>query len=266
MMERARSNRSQTFRVTGRDLENAILKKNYSSTSSSQPYDCAIVIEKFLEEFSKQQAKVETKYLEEIKVVTNEIAEVKMKHSEELAKVEKEHFVEVNAVKLELADVKVKHSEKLAEMITLRYDVAEAKTNCSEEVKSMKIELNEAREELSKEVEEKLAEMITLRNDVADSRLETVEEEVSGKLLIQYFGSCYLNNEGYLKALPNINVGSNFELNMTVKPEKLTGILAAIHGSKYDFLHLQLIDGNLILTANDWDGPYNLQSPERILG
>ena len=107
MMERARSNRSQTFRVTGRDLENAILKKNYSSTSSSQPYDCAIVIEKFLEEFSKQQAKVETKYLEEIKVVTNELAEVKMKHSEELAKVEKEHFVEVNAVKLELADVKV---------------------------------------------------------------------------------------------------------------------------------------------------------------
>ena len=101
-----------------------------------------------------------------------------------------------------------------SEIHTLKDDVARANTNCSEEVKSKKIE----------------------------EELETIKEEVGE--------SYYLSNNGCLKVSSNLWVGVEFELKMKVKPEKLTGILAAIHKNGLEFLHLQINNGSLILNPN----------------
>ncbi|KAG1696659.1 Laminin subunit alpha [Nymphon striatum] len=68
-------------------------------------------------------------------------------------------------------------------------------------------------------------------------------------------GSFFSSNGGYIQMYDKFKVGFDLDIIMNIKPRNLSGVLLSIHGSRGDYLVLQLLDGNIKFTVNNGAGP-----------
>lgn len=67
-------------------------------------------------------------------------------------------------------------------------------------------------------------------------------------------GSYFYSDGGYIQIADNFSVGLDLTVSMEVRPRSLNGILFSIHGSKGDFVALQLVEGEMWFTADNGAG------------
>ena len=71
-------------------------------------------------------------------------------------------------------------------------------------------------------------------------------------------GSFFYNNGGYVKMEDVFNVGNDITLSLEVRPRSLTGVLLSVHADNDgDFLLLQMVNGELIFTADNGGGEFS---------
>jgi len=60
---------------------------------------------------------------------------------------------------------------------------------------------------------------------------------------------------GRIKAVPKINVGEEFSITLSIKPQNLTGMLVGVRGPK-DYLVLEIVDGEVVFRVENGKGVF----------
>jgi len=68
-------------------------------------------------------------------------------------------------------------------------------------------------------------------------------------------GAYFYDNGGFIQLIDAFKVGMNFEASLEIRPRSMSGVIFSVHGSKGDFILLQMIDGQLEFRADNGAGP-----------
>ncbi|XP_063440155.1 laminin-like protein epi-1 isoform X2 [Mytilus trossulus] len=78
-------------------------------------------------------------------------------------------------------------------------------------------------------------------------------------------GSFFFNNGGYVQLDDTFSVGVDITISLEVRPRSLTGVLLSVHADNGgDFLLLQMVNGELILTADNGGGEFSTRYTPQV--